>query len=113
MESVVRKILSVSLTLASLQSFAQDIRPPSMENVAPWIISGVIANRVYNELYVNRRNYVYMDRPYVEHSGTHGQYLKGDSCVVDKRVYALTDRIIVQYVDQCDGLVIREVSQPR
>ncbi len=108
-----RKILSVSLTLASLQSFAQDIRPPSMENVAPWIISGVIANRVYNELYVNRRNYVYMDRPYVEHSGTHGQYLKGDSCVVDKRVYALTDRIIVQYVDQCDGLVIREVSQPR
>ena len=65
------------------------------------------------ELADDRRDFAYMDRPYAEHVGTHKRLLKTDGCVVEKRVYPLTDRIIVQYIDQCDGRIIKETSQDR
>ncbi len=101
------------LALSSWEIFSQEIRPPSSKEIGPWIKYGVVANRLYDELYVNRRNYVYMDRPYMEYAGTQSEWRKGKSCVIDKRVYVLTDRTIVQYVDQCDGNVIKEVSNAR
>ena len=101
------------LVLSSWKILSQEIRPPSSKEIGPWIMYGVAANRVYDELYRNRRNYVYMDRPYMEYAGTQSEWQKGTSCVVDKRVYVLTDRTIVQYVDQCDGTVIEEVSNAR
>ena len=101
------------LVLSSWKILSQEIRPPSLKEIGSWIMYGVAANRVYDELYRNRRNYVYMDRPYMEYAGTQSEWQKGTSCVVDKRVFILTDRTIVQYVDQCDGNVIREVSNAR
>ena len=101
------------LVLSSWKILSQEIRPPSSKEIGSWIMYGVAANRVYDELYRNRRNYVYMDRPYMEYAGTQSEWQKGTSCVVDKRVFILTDRTIVQYVDQCDGNVIREVSNAR
>ena len=101
------------LALSSWEIFSQEIRPPSSKEIGPWIKYGVVANRLYDELYVNRRNYVYMDRPYMEYSGTQSEWQKGKSCIIDKRVYVLTDRTIFQYVDQCDGNVIKEVSNAR
>ncbi len=105
--------LLATLLLSSWEIISQEIRPPSSKEIGPWIMYGVVANRVYDELYVNRRNYVYMDRPYMEYAGTQSEWQKGTSCVVDKRVYVLTDRTIFQYVDQCDGTVIKEVSNAR
>ena len=101
------------LVLSSWEILSQEIRPPSSKEIGPWIRYGVVANRLYDELYVNRRNYVYMDRPFMEYAGAQSELQKGKSCVVDKRVYVLTDRTIVQYVDQCDGTVIKEVSNAR
>ncbi|RPG90781.1 MAG: hypothetical protein CBD08_004450 [Cellvibrionales bacterium TMED148] len=108
-----KKIILAMLVFYSWNILSQEGRTPSRHEIGPWVMYGVVANRVYDELYINRRNYVYMDRPYTEYAGSTSERLKGKSCVIDKRVYILTDRTIVQYIDQCDGSVIKESSSPR
>ena len=108
-----KKILLAALLLSSAKILSQDINRPSLEGIGPWIMRGVVANRIYDELYLNRQNYVYMDRPYKEYAGSTSERMKGRSCIIDKRIYVLTDRTIVQFVDRCDGSVFKESSYPR
>lgn len=90
----------------------QMIGTPSVERVAKWMTYGVIANRVHNELYENGHNYPYMDTPYTESSNTSKLALGRDRCVIEQRVYALTNRTIFQYVNLCDDSVLAEIQQP-
>ena len=108
-----KSTLMVVLSIAALQSTAQPAPALQSDDIASWIRYTVVADRVRQELADDRRDFAYMDRPYAEHAGTRKRLLKTDGCVVEKRVYPLTDRIIVQYIDQCDGRIIKETSQER
>ena len=108
-----KKILLAALLLSSGKILSQEINRPSLEEISPWIMRGVVANRIYDGLYLNRQNYVYMDRPYTEYAGSTSERIKGRSCIIDKRIYVLTDRTIVQFIDGCDGSVFKESSYPR
>jgi hypothetical protein len=110
---VKKSLLMAVLSVAALKSVAQPSPVLQSDDIANWIKYTVVADRVRQELADDRRDFAYMDRPYAEHVGTHKRLLKTDGCVVEKRVYPLTDRIIVQYIDQCDGRIIKETSQER
>ena len=106
-------LLMAVLSVAALQNVAQPAPVLQSGDIANWIKYTVVADRVREELADDRRDFAYMDRPYAEHSGTHRRFLKTDGCVVEKRIYPLTDRTIVQYIDQCDGRIIKETSQEK
>ena len=106
-----KKSLSVTLlSIIAAQNLAQQAPILQSGDITNWIRYTVVADRVRQELEYGRHQYAYMDRPYTEYSGMHSRFVKGDKCIVDKRVYPLIDRTIVQYVDHCNGRVIEETS---
>ena len=106
-------LLMFAFAVPALHSVAQPAPVLQSGDIAKWIKYTVVADHVRQQLRYDRRAYAYLDGPYKEHSATHKRFLNGDGCVIEQRVYPLTDRTIVQYIDQCDGRLIKEISQAR
>ena len=111
-EMFMKNRILIFLLLFSLDGFCLESQEIVAEKIAKWVRYGAIAKLAREELSEKNFSFPYMDMPFVEHGTLPIDVPVTGACEVEKRVFALSGRTIVQYFNLCSGVVIAERSYP-
>ncbi len=111
-EMLMKNRILLFLLLFASDGFCLESQEIVAEKIAKWARYGAIAKLAREELSEKNFSFPYMDMPFVEQGTLLLDVRVAGACEVEKRVFALSDRKIVQYFNLCNGAVIAEKSYP-